>query len=48
VPNIVDAWSNLVYTQALQYWPTNTTGSGKYLQPTTVWSQTHSLRYQFG
>jgi len=28
---------------ALQY-----SGLVKYLQPTTVWSQTHSLRHQFG
>ncbi len=29
-------------------WPSNTQGSVKHLQPTTVWSQTHSLRHQFG
>jgi len=32
----------------LNNWPSNTLGSVKYLQPTTVWSQTHCLRHQLG
>jgi len=34
-------------TGILNNWPFNTPGSVKYLQPTTVRSQTHSLRHQF-